>query len=144
MTSTAPETTTIEQTVRIGARPETVWTFWTDPRRVAEWWGPDAEVEARPGGRYRVVMESGPVMLGEMVELDPPHRLVFTFGWEGNAPGEPLAPGSTQVEVTLTPDDDGTVLVLRHSDMPTTHAPDHTKGWAYLIGERMVALGERA
>ena len=69
-------------------------------------------------------------MLGSFATVEPPHRLVFTFGWEQNAPGEPLAPGSTVVEVLLTPDGDGTVLVLRHSDMPVTHAADHAQGLA--------------
>lgn len=144
MTDTASPTTTIEQTVRIAAPPETVWSFWTEPARLAEWWGVEAEVEPVPGGRYRVVMEEGPVMLGQLTELDPPHRLVFTFGWEQNAPGEPLAPGSTRVEVTLRADGNGTELVLRHSDMPVTHAPDHDHGWKHVIGERMVALASSA
>ena len=38
-------------------------------------------------------------MCGTIEALEPPNRLVFTFGWESNAPGEPLAPGSTVVEV---------------------------------------------
>jgi uncharacterized protein YndB with AHSA1/START domain len=37
-------------------------------------------------------MEAGEIMLGEFTEIDPPHRLAFTFGWEGNAPGA-LEPG---------------------------------------------------
>ncbi len=139
MTETAPEMTSIEQTVRIAASPETVWSFWTEPERLCEWWGVDAEVVAEDGGLYRVVMENGPVMRGTFVELDPPHRLVFTFGWEQNAPEEALAPGSTRVEVTLTPDGSETVLVLRHSEMPATHAADHEKGWSYFLVERLVA-----
>jgi uncharacterized protein YndB with AHSA1/START domain len=139
VTETAPVKTTVEQTVRIAASPETVWSFWTEPERLCEWWGVDAEVVAEHGGLYRVVMENGPVMRGTFAELDPPHRLVFTFGWEQNAPGEALAPGSTRVEVTLTPDGSETVLVLRHSEMPTTHAADHEKGWSYFVGERLVA-----
>jgi uncharacterized protein YndB with AHSA1/START domain len=78
-------------------------------------------------------------MRGVFTELDPPRRLAFTFGWEHNAPGEPLAPGSTRVEVTLTADDGETVLLLRHFEMPATHAPDHEKGWNYFVGERLVA-----
>jgi uncharacterized protein YndB with AHSA1/START domain len=140
VTETTAKTITIEQTVRIAASPETVWTFWTEPRRLAEWWGSDAEVVAEPGGLFRVLTEnSGPVMRGTFVELDPPHRLVFTFGWEQNAPGEPLAPGSTRVEVTLTRDGAETVLVLRHFEMPATHAPDHEKGWSFFLGDRLVA-----
>jgi uncharacterized protein YndB with AHSA1/START domain len=131
--------TTIEQHVRIAAPPETVWSYWTDPVRLAEWWGTAAECTAVPGGAIRVEMEAGPIMVGAFTELDPPRRLVFTFGWEGNAPGEPLAPGSTVVEVSLTAEGDDTLLVLRHSDMPDTHAEDHTKGWAYYVGERLPA-----
>ena len=130
--------TTIEQTVRIAARPETIWTYWTDPARLAEWWGTEAEVSLEPGGLFRVVMESGPVMRGTFVELDPPHRLVFTFGWEQNE-GQPLAPGTTRVEVTMTPDGGETVVLLRHLEMPTTHAADHEKGWRHFVGERLPA-----
>jgi uncharacterized protein YndB with AHSA1/START domain len=144
VTDTTTATTTIEQTVRIAASPETLWAFWTDPTRLAEWWGTEAEVVAEPGGLFRVVMDSGPIMRGTFTELDPPHRLVFTFGWEQNAPGEPLAPGSTRVEVTLTPDDGETVLVLRHSEMPTTHAADHEKGWQHFVNERLVAVATGA
>jgi uncharacterized protein YndB with AHSA1/START domain len=129
--------------VRIAASPETVWAFWTEPARLAEWWGPDAEVVAEPGGIFRVVMEAGPVMRGTFTELDPPHRLVFTFGWEQNAPGQPLAPGSTRVEVTMTPDAGETVVELRHSDMPVTHAADHEKGWTHYFGECLVAAAAR-
>ena len=144
MAETAQEVTTIEQTVRIAASPATVWQLWTDPKLVVEWWGAEAEVEPEPGGLYRVVMQGGQVMRGAMVELDPPRRLVFTFGWEGTPPGEPLAPGTTNVEVTLDPDDEGTVLTLRHTAMPVTHDTDHRKGWAYLVGERLVAVAEAA
>ena len=139
MTETAADTLTIEHTIRIAASPETVWTFWTEPERLAEWWGTDVEVEAEPGGLFRVVMDNGSVMRGAFTELDPPHRLAFTFGWEHNAADEPLAPGTTRVEITMTLDDDETVLVLRHFDMPATHAPDHEKGWSYFVGERLVA-----
>lgn len=139
MTDTAGQLTTIEQTVRIAATPETIWSFWTDPARLTEWWGTEAEVLPEPGGLFRVVMERGPVMRGSFVELDPPERLVFTFGWEQNAPGEPLAPGSTRVEVTITPDGGETVVQLRHFEMPTTHAADHEEGWHHFVGECLPA-----
>ncbi len=144
MTDITHDRTTIEQTVRVAASPETLWSFWTDPQRLCEWWGTEAEVVAEPGGIFRVVMETGPVMRGTFVELDPPHRLVFTFGWEHNAPGETLAPGSTRVEVTFAPEADDTVLVLRQTEMPKEHAPDHEKGWSYFVGERLVTAASRA
>jgi uncharacterized protein YndB with AHSA1/START domain len=139
MTEIATPTTTIEQTVRIAARPETVWSFWTEPERLREWWGEATALELQPGGDYRIVMDNGTVGRGRFVELDPPRRLVFTFGWEHNAPGEPLAPGSTRVEVTLRAEGDGTELVLRHTEVPSEQAPDHVKGWELFVGDRLVA-----
>ena len=101
------------------------------------------DVELKPGGLLRVTMDNGPVIRGSFLELEPPRRLVFTFGWEQNV-GGPLAPGSTRVEVTLTPDGDETILVLCHLDMPITHAADHEKGWALCVGDRLVAAAEKS
>ncbi len=130
----------IEHTVRIGAPPETVWRYWVDPVRVASWWGVATRLEAEPGGAYRVEMETGSVMVGEFLELVPYERIVFGFGWDGVAPGEPLAPGSTQVEVTLAPDGTGTRLTVRHHDMPAARWFDHATGWDHFLA----VLADRA
>ena len=110
---------------------------------MADWWGDTAELDPRPGGVCRVAMEEGPVMVGEYVELVLYERLVFTFGWEGNAPDQ-VGPGSTRVEITLEEDGDDTVLTLRHTDLPAVQAGDHEKGWAHFLGvlvERAGATG---
>ncbi|WP_165781080.1 SRPBCC family protein [Streptosporangium minutum] len=132
---------TIEQTLHIRARPETVWRFFTDPARLAQWWG-TAELDARPGGTLQVAMHGGPrpVMRGRFVELVPYERLVFTFGWEA-APGVPdMPPEASRVEVTLTPDGDGTELTLRHSGLPAVLEEETGDGWAHLLHR----LGETA
>lgn len=126
-------TGTVERTIRIGARPETVWRFWTDPDRMTEWWGVAAELDPRPRGVCRVDTGRGPVMRGEFVELRPYERIVFSFGWERAAGVPDIAPGSTLVEVTLVPDGDGTVLTLRHSGLPAERAPEHGGGWAHVL-----------
>jgi uncharacterized protein YndB with AHSA1/START domain len=129
---------TIEQRVRIAASPATVWSFWTDAERLCEWWASAAEVEARPGGVFRVTMgDGGPVMLGEYVELQPHARLVFSFGWEHAEMRDLVPPGSTQVEVILTPDGDYTEVLLRHSLLPAAQAAEHAKGWQLFVGERL-------
>ncbi len=138
MSEHPPTLRTIEQRVRIAASPETVWSFWTDPARLCEWWGIRAEVEPRPGGIFRVVMSAdAPVMSGTYVTLEPFTRLVFTFGWEGNPMGDALAPGSTQVEVTLTAVNGDTDLLLVHREVPAPYADEHAKGWALFVGERL-------
>lgn len=88
--------------VRIAATPETVFPFFTDPERIVRWKGEQATLNPSPGGVYRVHMGEN-VVLGEFVEVDPPRRVVFTWGWE--AESAPLAPGQSMVEIDLTPAD---------------------------------------
>ncbi|MGZ4725097.1 MAG: SRPBCC family protein [Ilumatobacteraceae bacterium] len=139
MTDPPGEPPVIEQTTRIAAAPETVWKFWTEPALMCQWLGVRAEVVAELGGIFRVTMGDGPVMRGQFVEVDPPRRLIFTFGWEQNPHGEQLSPGSTRVEVRLVPDDGDTIVTLRHWGVPDDAADDHREGWRYLISERLVA-----
>jgi uncharacterized protein YndB with AHSA1/START domain len=128
---TEADRTVVEQTLRIAARPETVWRYWTDPERMCAWWGSAAELDPRPGGVCVVDMGGeGPVMRGEYVELVPHERIVLTFGWDpfhGTDLGVP--PGASRVEVTLTPDGDDTILALRHTGLPPAAAAEHRGGW---------------
>lgn len=126
--------TEIEQTVRISARRETVWNYWTDPARMCEWWGATAELDARPGGACIVGMNQGPVMRGEFLEVVPHERLVFTFGWDDGSDAPAVPPGSTRVEVTLTDDGDDTILSLRHTGLPPSQAAEHDSGWGHFLG----------
>ncbi|MGH9136614.1 MAG: SRPBCC family protein [Acidimicrobiales bacterium] len=128
-----PATRSVEQTLRINARPETVWRYWTDPQRMCEWWGAAAELDPRPGGTCRVEMGGGPVMRGEYLELVPHERVVFSFGWDPTDGAPAIAPGSTRVEVTLTDDGGDTIMTLRHTGIPTAHADEHRAGWAHFL-----------
>jgi uncharacterized protein YndB with AHSA1/START domain len=123
----------VEQTLHIDARPETVWRYWTDPERMCDWWGATAELDPRPGGVCIVEMGGGGVMRGEFVEVVPHERIVFSFGWERSESGPDIAPGSTRVEVTLTPDGDGTILALRHTGLPVALSAEHRAGWAHFL-----------
>ena len=67
---------------RIFDAPRThVFSVWTDPKLIPEWWGDGTVVEqmdVRPGGTYRFNTGHG-VVQGEFREVDPPERLVQTF-----------------------------------------------------------------
>ena len=91
----------IERELRIAARPETVFAFWVEPDRIVRWMGRDATIDPRPGGVFRLDYNGSDIVRGEIVEIDPPHRLVLTWGWE--AEGDATPPGSSRVEVTFTP-----------------------------------------
>jgi uncharacterized protein YndB with AHSA1/START domain len=134
-------TRSVEQTLRISARPETVWQYWTDPQRMCDWWGAAADLDPRPGGICRVEMGGGPVMVGEYVELVPHERIVFTFGWEPTTGAPDLAPGSTRVEVTLTADGGDTIMTLRHTGLPAVFADEHRSGWGHFLPVLVAAAG---
>jgi uncharacterized protein YndB with AHSA1/START domain len=58
-----------------------VFSVWTDPRLIPEWWGEGTvveEMDVRPGGTYRFRTAVG-VVEGEFREVEPPVRLVQTF-----------------------------------------------------------------
>jgi uncharacterized protein YndB with AHSA1/START domain len=98
---TAPERTLV--TTRIYDAPrEAVYKAWTDPKQLARWFPPEGftsprcEIDARPGGVFRVDMKGpdGPPFDGKVfpgpgrfVEVVPNERLVFTMTpeFEGQA-----------------------------------------------------------
>lgn len=124
----------VELSLHLRAAPEAVFPYLTEPERYARWQGVRAELDPRPGGIYRVWMATGTVAVGEYVEVEPPRRVVFTWGWEGDPE---VPPGTTTVEIDLRPEGDGTTLTLRHSGLPTPDsAALHEAGWN-LFGARL-------
>jgi len=127
----------VEVTVHIAAEPETVFLYFTDPARYALWMGSEARLEPVPGGSYRVRMRDGVEAAGEFVEVDPPRRLVFTWGWTHD---HAVRPGTTRVVVTLRAEDGGTRVVLRHHGLPDdVQRAHHLAGWELYLDR----LGER-
>ena len=125
----------------IAASPATVFSFFADIERWTSWQGVDGEVDLRPGGAFRVRMPGAQVASGRVVEVVPERRLVFTWGWEGEA--SPLPPGSTTVVIELEPDGAGTVLRLTHTDISSPPVAEHHRdGWErYLERLRVRAQG---
>jgi uncharacterized protein YndB with AHSA1/START domain len=81
-------------------------------------------------------------VLGEYLEVEPPHRVVFTWGFEGP---DPIAEaGSTRVEVTLERDGDGTRLTLFHHGLPERTRDAHAEGWAHYLARLAPAAAGRA
>ncbi len=122
--------------VRIAASPETVFPFFTDPERIVRWKGEEATLMPTAGGVYRVKMGEN-IVLGEFLEVDPPRRVVFTWGWE--AESAPLGPGASTVEVKLTPAENDTVVTLTHRDLPDELRGPHEQGWVHYLARLGVA-----
>jgi uncharacterized protein YndB with AHSA1/START domain len=121
--------------IRIAAPPGDVFEFFTDRKQMVRWMGQEAEIEPHPGGIYRASID-GNIMRGEFLEVERPHRVVFTWGWEG---GGPVPPGSSTVVVELRPDGDGTLVRLTHRDLPAEMRPIHGDGWDRFLQRLAVA-----
>lgn len=131
----------VEVAVRIAASPETVFDFFTEPDRMIQWMGRSARLDPRPGGEFHCDINGDAVAVGEYVALEPPHRVVFSWGWDGE--GSVTKPGSTTVEILLEADGEETTVRLIHSDLPSAEsATKHGHGWThYLERLRVAAAG---
>jgi uncharacterized protein YndB with AHSA1/START domain len=118
----------IEREISISAPPEAVFPYFTEPDLLIRWKGVEAKLDPTPGGVYRVDVDGSHVAVGEYVVVDPPSRVVFTWGWEGS---ESTPPGSSTVEVTLEAVSGGTRVRLVHRDLPVEALPDHETGWEH-------------
>jgi uncharacterized protein YndB with AHSA1/START domain len=116
------------------APPEKVYGAWTDPEKLARWFGPGkveplhVEADVRVGGRYRIVMRSPDGeehdVSGVYREVTPNQKLVFTWAWRSTPERESL------VTVLLRGDGDGTMLTLTHEQFFDEPARDrHRSGW---------------
>ncbi|SPM26767.1 SRPBCC family protein [Mycobacterium terramassiliense] len=120
------------QQIVVRATPERVFELFTDPAQFGQWMAAGATLDATPGGVVRWTHPNGDTVSGRYVEVDPPRRIVFTYGWERADVGIP--PGSTTVEVDLIPQPDGTTLVkLVHRGLDDGAAEAHDGGWTHYL-----------
>jgi len=132
----APPSTPLVASVRIAAPPDVVFGYFTEPSLITKWLAETATLDARPGGAVDLDVAGNPVR-GEFLEVDPPRRVVFTWGVEGEAS---LPPGSTTVEVVLATDGDDTVVTLTHRGLTGDFRRSHEEGWP----RRLAALAPLA
>jgi uncharacterized protein YndB with AHSA1/START domain len=136
----ADDAGTFTQELHIAASPEIVYPYFTDPEKMARWMGIDHKLDPVPGGEYRVDINGRDVAVGEFVELDPPSRLVFTFGWDGS---DDVPPGSSTIEVVLRAEAGGTRLHFTHRGLPPSRAADHGQGWNHYLPRLQAAASGR-
>jgi uncharacterized protein YndB with AHSA1/START domain len=134
--------------VRIEDRYDTgiddLWSAITDPRRLARWHG-QVEGDLRPGGQFRLYVESDDWEgTGRVEECEAPRRLLVTTREtdESWRKGQGVPPFDESLEVTLTADGDRTILVIEIRGLPLDTIAFYGAGWqihaetlaAYLAG----------
>ncbi|MEO7994750.1 MAG: SRPBCC domain-containing protein [bacterium] len=132
MPANAVDQPVIEVSVEIAAAPATVWRFFTDPIRFAQWMGDSATLLPEVGGALRVGYPGGDIAEGTITAMEPERRVEWTWGYAGE--GNPVPVGSTVVTITLEKIDTGTRVTLTHAALATAPVRlGHTQGWnAYL------------
>lgn len=121
--------------IDIDAPREVVFAHLVTPERMVRWLGRPTDLQPVPGGNFAVDV-NGTLVRGEYLEIEPPHRVVVSWGMVGL---DGLPPGASRVEFTLTPTGDGTRLELVHKGLPDSRLPGHASGWANYLGRLRVA-----
>jgi uncharacterized protein YndB with AHSA1/START domain len=113
----------IERQVFVPAHPETVFKFLVEPELIGTWLGRALFATAEEGGLFclQFVFGDGHTAAGVFTEVSPPHRVAFSFGWEGS---DAYPPGASLVEIELYPQTSGTLLRLKHSGFPNATDPE--------------------
>lgn len=118
----------------IKGAPAQVFAAWTDPEKVARWFGPkgashvEAHLDIRVGGRFRITFRTPEDpdndVRGTYREVVPGRKLVFTWAWKTTPERESL------ITVLVAPDGAGTLLTFTQEQFADEAARDaHYAGW---------------
>lgn len=123
--------------IYIDAPPATVFEFFVDADKLCRWLALDATLDPRPGGVCLQVHDGAArgggrcEMQGSFLAVEPPSRVVFTWGFTDAAIQIP--PGSSVVEVTLEAVGSGTNVRLAHRGLPAYEVLEHDRGWTMML-----------
>jgi len=126
--------------VRIEDRYDTdiadLWSAITDPRRLARWYG-QVEGDLRPGGEFRLYIESADLEgTGRVEACEPPRRLLVTTRASGKR-------DEHVIEATLAADGGQTILVIETRGMPLDLLADYGAGWQVHVEDLAAHLAGR-
>ena len=122
-----------EATIDIAATPARTFELFTTEDGLCQWMARTASVDLRPGGAWRWVHEDGAACSGEYIDVEPPERLSFTYGWESGR-FDDVPAGSTRVDVAFEPIEGGTRVTVRHAGLVGDRPERHTVGWTHFLG----------
>jgi uncharacterized protein YndB with AHSA1/START domain len=128
---TAPENV---YEIEIATTPERLWRALTDPEETRKYWhGALSISDWKVGSRWTSESADGEVYLdGEILEIDPPRRLVHTFHILQKP--EAAAEAPSRIEFEITPIGDRCRLTLIHSGRGPATMAYTSGGWETIFG----------
>jgi uncharacterized protein YndB with AHSA1/START domain len=120
----------LDRTMVIRASRAIVFGFFTESHAWAAWWGPGSTIDPRPGGRVLIRHPNGVEVHGEVLEVEAPGRIVFTYGY---ASATPIPPGGSRVTIRLDSHPSGTLLQLTHEFADVESREEHVQGWRFQL-----------
>jgi uncharacterized protein YndB with AHSA1/START domain len=132
------EALTLTLTAEFDASPARVWELWADPRQLERWWGPPMwpatftahDLAAGSHVEYHMTGPTGEEAHGywDIVEVDPPKRLVFIDGFAGDdgTPNDDFP--RNEGRITIEAIDPGRTRMSIESHFPSAEAMEQVLG----------------
>jgi uncharacterized protein YndB with AHSA1/START domain len=120
----------LDRSVVIHAEPTVVFRFFQDSERWASWWGAGSTIEARPRGRVLIRHADGVDAVGEVIDVEPPKRIVFSYGFLDRK-AEPA--GDSHVTIGLEALGQSTRLHLSHEFNDAAGRDEHVQAWRFQL-----------
>jgi len=126
--------------VFIAATAEKIWGVRTDSERAKDWWDPVIRADWRSGGRVVYGVGEKFKIDCDILEMDPPRRLVTTFDCDAYPEHPP-----TRVTWEIEPVEGGCLLRMIHDRFPSTDLglADVSRHWPGIIGALVRVIEER-
>jgi uncharacterized protein YndB with AHSA1/START domain len=134
---------------------ELVWQAWTDPKHLAQWWGPKGfnssacEMDLLVGGRFSLDLCAPNGVIypckGTYLEIKIPERIVYSSAADGTQPCGAGLPPRSVVTVTFFEHQGKTTLTIHtrfesDSDREASLQSGYSTGWAQCLERLAGAL----
>jgi uncharacterized protein YndB with AHSA1/START domain len=120
----------LERSIVIHAEPGIVFRFFQDTDRWASWWGAGSTIDSQPQGRVLIRHAEGVDVVGEVIDVEPPGKIVFSYGFLDRK-AEPA--GDSRVTICLEALGESTRLHLTHEFADAAARDEHDHGWRFQL-----------
>ena len=120
----------LDRSILIHAPQATVFSFLTDSDRWAKWWGAGSTIDPQVGGKVYIRHPGGVESGGKILDIEPPARVVFSYGFNS---GNPIPLEASRVTMWFDDEAGSTRVRLHHEFSDAAARDEHVQGWRYQL-----------